>query len=252
MALRRSSAQLRQPRTAAARGLNAPPGPPPTPLPTGALRVKTRKVFVSGEPAAGKTTALKRVAEHLRDAGAVCPPFFGFVTEDRRGAAGRVGFDIVVLHPPAPQPPPPVPNTRVALATQTALLPPGSAVGAGGKPLPTVGQYSVHVDAIDAVMVPVIQAAVASAKAHKVPPGDGAAAAVLVLDEVGKMELLSARFGAAVREALATPGLAVLGSVALYGRAPVVTTIHQRYTPFVMTTRNRELAPGTLMESLCN
>ena len=50
------------------------------------------KIFVTGDPGCGKTTAVRRVAERLAHL-----PMTGFITEDVRDEGGRTGFRGVTL-----------------------------------------------------------------------------------------------------------------------------------------------------------
>ncbi len=105
----------------------------------------------------------------------------GFYTEEVRGPAGRTGFRIVTL------------DGRTARLATTR---PG-----GG---PRVGRYTVDVRALEEVCRDALAPA----------PGD----ALVVIDEIGKMECLSPAFVEAARRALSGP-VPVLGTVALAGGA---------------------------------
>lgn len=102
----------------------------------------------------------------------------GFYTREIRGARGRVGFELVTL------------------AGEAAIL---AHVERRGPP--RVGRYGVDLEALERVGVRAIEAA-------------GAGADLLVVDEIGKMELASSRFRAAVLAALAGP-LPLLGTILL-------------------------------------
>lgn len=122
-------------------------------------------ILVTGPPGCGKTTLVRRVVEALRAEG--YEPA-GFVTEERRDASGeRVGFDVVTLD-----------GRRARLATLSHALP-----GA-----PRVGRYAVDLESFEAVAVPTLTAAIESER-------------LVVIDEIGKMELLSTAFQRAVIEA---------------------------------------------------
>ncbi len=100
----------------------------------------------------------------------------GFYTQEIREGKRRLGFEIVTLD-----------GQRATLAYVSV---PG---------LPRVGKYSVYVENVDIVAVSALYQAVAEAD-------------YVVIDEIGKMELLSAAFRAAVLHAVQSPK-AVLGTV---------------------------------------
>jgi len=106
-------------------------------------------------------------------------PMAGFYTEEIRGQTGRTGF------------------RAVALDGRTARL-----ATVGNDPGPRVGRYGVHVPEFEAVALPQL--------------GLASEISLLVIDEIGKMECLSAAFVAAARGALAA-AVPLLGTVALKG-----------------------------------
>jgi nucleoside-triphosphatase len=103
----------------------------------------------------------------------------GFLTEEVRGASGgRLGFDVVTLDGR---------HGRLARA---------------GAPGPRVGRYGVDVHGFEGLGVAALEAGIA------------AGARILVVDEIGKMELYSRRFLALVERVLnASSAWAVLGTV---------------------------------------
>jgi len=137
----------------------------------------------------------------------------GFTTEELRGPSGRTGFKVVTLDGR---------EARLATARQ----------GEG----PRVGWYTVHVAEFEAAAVPAL------APRHDLD--------LYVIDEIGKMECLSAAFVAAVRRTLAS-GVPVLATVALQGagiigeakRLPGVEVM-------LLTGENRRRLPDELAERL--
>jgi nucleoside-triphosphatase len=98
---------------------------------------------------------------------ALRPPAGGFYTRETRDADGRrIGFEIVTL------------DGRSAVLANVAR---------GGGPW--VGRYGVDVDALERVGVPAIERAVNAGH-------------LVVIDEIGRMELLSSAFQRSVVEAL--------------------------------------------------
>nr|MBC7245462.1 NTPase [Chloroflexota bacterium] len=113
----------------------------------------------------------------IKQATAVLPGHWGgFYTQEIRGPKSRLGFEIVTLD------------------GQQALL---AHVNKPGSP--RVGKYGVYVENVDKVAVPVLYRAVAEAD-------------YVVIDEIGKMELLSQKFRTAVLYAVQSPKT-VLGTV---------------------------------------
>jgi nucleoside-triphosphatase len=137
-------------------------------------------------------------------------PAGGFFTEEVREEGERVGFTLVTLD-----------GQRVILAHRRRR---------GG---PRVGKYGVDVEALDRVGVPAIQDAVRRR-------------ALVVIDEIGKMELASRPFRRAVEEALVTE-VAVLGTI-LRAPHPWADGIKRRAGVAVLevTPANREELPARL------
>lgn len=143
----------------------------------------SQAVLLTGAPGSGKTTLIRRVLDRLdRPAG-------GFYTQEIRGPGGRqgkgvrLGFEIVTLD-----------GGRGTLAH----------VDLGGQP--RVSKYGVDLDTLDSLAVGAIREAIA-------------AGGLVVIDEIGPMEILSERFQEAVLDAV-------------QGSSPVLGTIVQRRQPF--------------------
>jgi nucleoside-triphosphatase len=114
-------------------------------------------------------------------------PVTGFTTEELRERGRRVGFAIETVD-----------GKRGTLAHVDFAGP------------PRVGKYGVDLDALERLAIPALQAS-----------GD-----LVVIDELGKMELASELFRAAVDELLATP-------------ADVVATVHTFRHPFTDALKAR-------------
>lgn len=141
-------------------------------------------------------------------------PAGGLYTGELRERGRRVGFEIVTLD------------------GQKATL---SHVGLDSRP--RVGRYGVDVAALDRVGVPAIRRAVETG-------------ALVVVDEIGKMELFSEAFKAAVVEALESPS-PVLGTIT-WSRHPWADRIKQRADVEVIevTLENRDALVDQLVERL--
>ena len=114
----------------------------------------------------------------------------GFYTTEVRDGGQRIGFDIVALD-----------GERGVLARQDLVSP------------HRVSRYGVNKDDLESIGIPAIERAVA---AHE----------LVVMDEIGRMELCSDRFMHAVRAALDSP-------------IPVLGTIQDRRNAFLDAVRDR-------------
>jgi len=92
----------------------------------------------------------------------------GFYTEERRQRGQRIGFRVITLD-----------GQKGRLASL-------------GRQKPTVGKYSIHVQEFEKIVLPVLDTATTPAELY-------------VIDEIGKMELLSRPFRSRIIELLAQP-----------------------------------------------
>jgi nucleoside-triphosphatase len=168
------------------------------------------KVLIEGRPGSGKTTAAGRVAHLL---GERKIEVRGFVTNEVRERGTRVGF------------------TLKAFGGAEAML---AHINLPGPP--RVGKYGVDLDAFERVALPALQS----------PPRG----AVVVVDELGKMELASGHFLALVGELLDAPITAVATVHAF--RHPFTDQLKSRPGIELMklTPANRDSLPTDLVERL--
>ncbi len=131
------------------------------------------RLLVEARPGAGKTTALRRLATLLGEAGL---PLSGFTTEEFRERGRRVGFAVESI------------DGRSATLAHVDL--PGP---------PRVSRYGVDLEAFERVALPALRVGQSG---------------VVLIDELGKMELASERFRAAVERLFDSP-LALAASVQL-------------------------------------
>jgi len=147
----------------------------------------TPRLLLEGRPGIGKTIVAQRLLSLLREAGV---PVAGFTTGELRTGGRREGFMV-----------------QAASGAQEVL----AHVDLPGPP--RVGRYGVDLVAFERVALPALR-----------EPGTGGV--VVVVDELGRMELASAAFHAAVVE--------------LLGRdVAVVATVHQARDRFTDALRRR-------------
>jgi nucleoside-triphosphatase len=118
------------------------------------------KVLVEGRPGSGKTTVVAHLADLLAQRGV---DVRGFVTHELRERGRRVGFEVETVD-----------GKRATLAHDSFAGP------------PRVGRYGVDLDAFERVALPALAE----------PPRHG----VVLIDELGKMELASEPFREAISQ----------------------------------------------------
>ena len=146
----------------------------------------TPRLLLEGRPGIGKTTVARRLLHLLQEAGV---PVGGFTTAELRTGGRREGFLVEAVS-----------GAQEVLAHVDLPGP------------PRVGRYGVDLAAFDRVALPALHT-----------PAIGG---VVVVDELGKMELASARFCDAVMQLLDRD-------------VAVVATIHQAHHQFTDAVRRR-------------
>jgi nucleoside-triphosphatase len=137
-------------------------------------------LLLVGRPGIGKTTVIQAVVQRLAGRAG------GFYTEEMRGPGGRKGFRLVTL------------DGQEAVMAHVSLRGPGR---------PRVGRYGVDVAAIERVGVAAVRRAMQEQR-------------IVIVDEIGKMELFCGPFKDAVLQAMGGP-------------CPVVATAMARPNPWV-------------------
>jgi nucleoside-triphosphatase len=167
-------------------------------------------LLLIGQPGVGKTTVIKAVAQTL---GARAD---GFYTEEIRESGKRQGFRLN------------------GLRGEQGIL---AHVKLKGRGRPRVGRYAVDVAAVDQVGVAALQRAVAKSR-------------IVIIDEIGKMELFSALFKEAVLAALDS-GSPVIAT-AMARPHPWVDALKARpdVTLWQVTFENRDEMPTRLLKWL--
>ena len=143
-------------------------------------------MLLEGRPGVGKSTVAERLIAMLREARV---PVSGFLTGEIREGRRRVGFRI-----------------------ETAAGEQGTLAHVGYRGPPRVGKYGVDLEEFERVVLPSLEDA---------PEGG-----VVVIDELGRMELASKRFRDAVE--------------ALFERdTPLVATVHAHRHPLTDELKRR-------------
>jgi nucleoside-triphosphatase len=165
----------------------------------------TTRLLIEGRPGAGKTTAARRLAGMLRGQGI---PVRGFTTEEIRERGHRAGFTVTAIDG----------DPSAVLAHVTLAGP------------PRVGRYGVDLQAFERVALPALDV-----------PGAGG---LVVIDELGKMELASAAFRGAVQRLLDTD-CSLLATVHTH-RHPFTDALKRRIQVVHLDAGNRDRLPGQL------
>lgn len=171
-----------------------------------------RLFFVTGRPGVGKTTVLLKVIEGFRVRGYSVG---GMISREVRQRGTRIGFEIIDLKT----------NEKGWLAHISQ--PTG----------PQVSKYRVNLHDLDAVGVKAIQEALR--KSH-----------IVVIDEIGPMELFSQAFRRVVEDALNSSKL-VTGVIHHSARDPVLEELKRRDDADVetVTLENRNSVHKIIIES---
>ncbi|MGQ0779437.1 MAG: nucleoside-triphosphatase [Pseudonocardiales bacterium] len=169
------------------------------------------RLLLDGPPKVGKSVVMRRLVRLLRERGAVVG---GFVTDEIRERDRRVGF--VVRDVAGPD---------AILAHQDLQT--------GVR----VGRFGVDVPAFERVALPALRRA---------QDGGG----VVIIDELGRMELASAPFVEAV-DALLAGSLSVVATVHVYEH-PVTDALKRRMDlqRVTVTEANRDRLPAQLFRQL--
>jgi nucleoside-triphosphatase len=171
------------------------------------------RLFLTGDPGCGKTTVVRRVCEILISQGRKVG---GMISREIRDGGVRVGFGM-----------------EDVLSHEHGIL-----AHIRQNEGPRVGKYRVNLADIERVGVAAITRAITDAD-------------LIVVDEVGPMELNSQPFILAVEKALGSPKHFV-GTIHKHASHYLVTAIksNQAYRILEVTRENRQELPGKIAEHL--
>ncbi|EGD81014.1 hypothetical protein PTSG_10957 [Salpingoeca rosetta] len=158
-----------------------------------------RHILITGSPGTGKSTLVSKLIARFKDKGV---PMQGFWTKEVRQGGNRIGFDVVTLD------------------GKEGVL---SRVGAKG---PRVGKYGVNVKEFEELALPCLRAGPVQKQEQG---GEEAgqqgrqrqAVRLVVVDEIGKMELFSQPFMTAYKgllDSAADRGVVVVSTIAKRGQ----------------------------------
>lgn len=142
-----------------------------------------RALLITGQPSSGKTTLIKRLMELAPAISEL--PISGFVTDEVLAGGSRVGFDVVSVGV--------TPVRRGPLARK------------GMKSSAKTGAYGVDVEGFERIALPLLSEG---------GGGEGGGSRIVIIDEIGRMEMHCPGFEATVRRLLETDGVLLIGSVA--------------------------------------
>lgn len=171
------------------------------------------RVLLTGEPGCGKTTVVRKVCELLAKRGR---KLGGVISGELKVDGVRVGFSLEDL-----------------LTRERGVL---AHIDQGDGP--RVGKYKVNLPDLQRVGVAAIERAVTEAD-------------IVVVDEIGPMELHSEPFISVVQKALDT-AKPIVCTIHKRASHPLVSSIRSKFAQdiFEVTTSNRDSLPQTLVERL--
>jgi nucleoside-triphosphatase len=172
-----------------------------------------QRIFLTGEPGCGKTTVVNNTADLLVSAGL---RIGGMLTNEVREKGTRVGFHV----------------EDVATHERGVLAELGRNEG------PRVGKYHVNINDLERIGAGAIRTAIEMAD-------------VVIVDELGPMELHSRFFIEWVRSALSSPKH-VLGTIHRRATNPLVLEVktNPRFTIIEVTAENRGNLPAEIAQRI--
>jgi nucleoside-triphosphatase len=179
--------------------------------------MKSARIFLTGEPGVGKTTVIRKVVQELQGRGIIVG---GMTSSEIREGGSRIGFKVEDIS-----------NHEVGELAKLGQTFPGA---------PMVGRYGVNLTDVERVGVAAIRHAL------KV-------ASVVIVDEVGSMELKSSQFVVAVEDVL-TSTKNFLGTLHKRASHPLTNAIrtNSNYQIIELTPANRNMiVPQVITHFVC-
>ncbi|XP_071524354.1 cancer-related nucleoside-triphosphatase homolog isoform X2 [Panulirus ornatus] len=173
------------------------------------MAVNYRHVALTGPPGIGKTTLVQKIVSKLQETELPCQ---GFYTQEVRQGGRRVGFNVITLD------------------GKTGVLAKVKADSSNRREH-RVGQYVVDVPAFESLALPFL-------RTQNISPH------ILVLDEIGKMEMFSQGFVCGVRQIMSQPNSTLLITVPVPKGKPMPLVEEIRNHPDILlvnvTRENRD------------
>ncbi len=170
-------------------------------------------IAITGKPGIGKTTVIKKIIEKLQNKA------IGFYTQEIRNSRTRkrLGFEVITTD-----------GQRSILAQKFKE----------GKY--KVGSYTVDVENFEKIVIPLLEKALEEKDK------------VIVIDEVGKMELLSKKFQELLKKLLSKNDAKIILTVPIKDVHPIVKEIKNRPDVKIieLTLDNRDTIPSKILEKL--
>ncbi|KAF5300502.1 hypothetical protein FQA39_LY02301 [Lamprigera yunnana] len=151
----------------------------------------SKRILLTGVPGIGKTTLIMKICDRLKQTNV---HLTGFYTEELRDNFNkRIGFDIITFD-----------GKREKLSRTLDHIKPQDSNRY------KIGQYYVFPELFEKIVLPMFSEF-----------SDG----VLVLDEIGKMELLSGKFEQEVKNVFRNEKLCILATVPVKGKLPLIESL---------------------------
>jgi nucleoside-triphosphatase THEP1 len=160
-------------------------------------------IAIKGEPGSGKTTICKLVAEKLTKLGfKVC----GFITQEVRNKKNeREGFEIYSFC-----------GKRATFSSVNLNTP------------YRVGRYKVDIQAFEEIAIPAFEDAVLNN------------CNVIIIDEIGKMEMISEKFRSRIRNIIANFSRILVVTLPVFDFHPIIKEIVKRADKIFYTSRSNK------------
>ncbi|HMK82466.1 MAG TPA: NTPase [Candidatus Bathyarchaeia archaeon] len=168
--------------------------------------MKSARIFLTGEPGVGKTTLIRKVVQELQSRGIIVG---GMTSSEIREGGSRIGFQVEDIS-----------------SHEVGEL---AKLGQTFQGAPMVGRYRVNLDDVERVGVVAIRHALKVAN-------------VIIVDEIGPMELKSSQFVLAVEDVLAS-SKNFLGTLHKRASHPLIKVIrtNSSYKIIELTPANRNM-----------
>ncbi|XP_071453785.1 cancer-related nucleoside-triphosphatase homolog [Hetaerina americana] len=180
---------------------------------------KLNKILLTGPPGIGKTTLVQKACSALNRKGV---PTSGFFTEELRNGRQRVGFNVVTVDGKTG------PLARLSTNVASRQL----------ERMPRVGPYAVDIESFESLALQSLKSQPSS---------------IVILDEIGKMEMFSENFKREVIKVFDGPNT-VLATIPMPKGRPIPFIEDLKKRPYVkiitVTRENRNVLEDEITVSL--